>query len=174
MELFAGSGFVKSIYKSITSGSGILNLEEGASKRRELPTSPPTMFESMMGGLRQQALEFAYGFTAGSPAGMPAQDNLGLASSSVNQVIRANASSQVLEESSARSHEENYEGDTLAALTTNVRPIEGELLTSFTAPICDLLIEIFELNDKNRWLRKQGIVIVLQQILGGTIERSVI
>lgn len=66
----------------------------------------------------------------------------------------------------------NVEQDRLVDLTNNIKPIEGELLTHFTKPISNFLIEIFELNDQNQWLRKQGIVIVLQQILGGTIERK--
>lgn len=41
----------------------------------------------------------------------------------------------------------------------------------FTGPICDLFVEIFELRDSNNWLRRQAIVIILQQILGSTIER---
>ena len=50
---------------------------------------------------------------------------------------------------------------------------EGEGLTSFTEPICSLFIELFDLREKNNWLRRQAIVIILQQILGGTIERQV-
>lgn len=46
-----------------------------------------------------------------------------------------------------------------------------EGLTYFTAPICDLFVTLFELKEKNNWLRKQAIVIILQQVLGGTIER---
>ncbi|KNE93664.1 hypothetical protein PSTG_12947 [Puccinia striiformis f. sp. tritici PST-78] len=71
--------------------------------------------------------------------------------------------------------EEGYrsvDDDRLIDLTHNFKPIEGELLTPFTQPISNLLIEIFELNDHHQWLRKQGIVIILQQILGGTIERK--
>ncbi|BEI83708.1 hypothetical protein CcaverHIS002_0403120 [Cutaneotrichosporon cavernicola] len=41
----------------------------------------------------------------------------------------------------------------------------------FTAPICDLFIEVFDLKESN-WLRRQAIVIILQQVLGGTIERK--
>ncbi|RKP17571.1 hypothetical protein ROZALSC1DRAFT_30638, partial [Rozella allomycis CSF55] len=41
-------------------------------------------------------------------------------------------------------------------------------------PICDLFIELFELKDKNRWLRRNAVTIILQQFLGGTIERKVI
>jgi len=69
--------------------------------------------------------------------------------------------------------EGEYESDDrLLDLTSNFRPIEGELLTPFTQPITNFLIEIFELNDQHQWLRKQGIVMILQQILGGTIERK--
>ena len=47
-----------------------------------------------------------------------------------------------------------------------------EGITRFTEPLCDLFIEMFELKEKNNWLRRQAVVIILQQILGGTIERS--
>ncbi|GAA5874051.1 hypothetical protein JCM1840_006129 [Sporobolomyces johnsonii] len=50
--------------------------------------------------------------------------------------------------------------------------IGEEGLTYFTAPICDLFVTIFELREKNNWLRRQAILIVLQQVLGGTIERK--
>lgn len=46
--------------------------------------------------------------------------------------------------------------------------IEG--MTSFTGPICDLFIELFDLKEKN-WLRRQAVIVILQQFLGGTIER---
>ncbi|KAK8866014.1 hypothetical protein IAR55_001165 [Kwoniella newhampshirensis] len=45
-------------------------------------------------------------------------------------------------------------------------------MTSFTGPICDLFIEIFDLKENN-WLRRQAIVVILQQFLGSTIERKV-
>jgi hypothetical protein len=44
--------------------------------------------------------------------------------------------------------------------------------TVFTAPICDLFIEMFDLDESN-WLRRQAIVVILQQFLGSTIERCV-
>ncbi|KAF9209455.1 Intermediate filament protein [Haplosporangium sp. Z 27] len=50
--------------------------------------------------------------------------------------------------------------------------VEPEGVTTFTAPLCDLFIELFELKDKNNWLRRQAVVIILQQVLGGTIERK--
>lgn len=59
-------------------------------------------------------------------------------------------------------------------LPGDLKPLEGETSTStFSAPICDLVLAVFELNKKNNWLRRQAIVIILQQVLGGTIERSV-
>ena len=62
--------------------------------------------------------------------------------------------------------------DALANLSGDLKPLEGETSTSdFTAPICDLVLAIFELNKKNNWFRRQAIVIILQQVLGGTIER---
>lgn len=46
-----------------------------------------------------------------------------------------------------------------------------EGLTYFTKPICDFFVTLFELKENNNWLRRQAILIILQQILGGTIER---
>ena len=61
---------------------------------------------------------------------------------------------------------------TLAQLPGDLKPLEGESSSStFSAPICDLILAVFELEKKNNWLRKQAIVIILQQVLGGTIER---
>ncbi|KAL7748751.1 tRNA (guanine-N(7)-)-methyltransferase (tRNA(m7G46)-methyltransferase) [Sorochytrium milnesiophthora] len=45
---------------------------------------------------------------------------------------------------------------------------------SAAEPLSDLFIEVFELTDKNNWLRKQAVVILLQQIFGGTIDRKVV
>ncbi|TFK19973.1 structural protein MDM1 [Coprinopsis marcescibilis] len=59
-------------------------------------------------------------------------------------------------------------------LTGDLKPLEGESSTSlFSAPICDLVLAVFELNKQNNWLRRQAVVIILQQVLGGTIERKV-
>jgi sorting nexin-25 len=62
----------------------------------------------------------------------------------------------------------------LPRLPGDLRPIDGESGTStFSRPICDLILAVFELDKKNNWLRRQAIVIILQQVLGGTIERYV-
>jgi len=52
--------------------------------------------------------------------------------------------------------------------------LEGEsIASSFSAPICDLILAVFELDPKNNWLRRQAIVMILHQVLGSTIERKV-
>ena len=43
----------------------------------------------------------------------------------------------------------------------------------FIKPICDLFLEVFGLNRKKNWLRGRAVVAVLQQMLGGTIERKI-
>jgi len=61
----------------------------------------------------------------------------------------------------------------LLELSKRIPNLEGESITSsFSAPICDLILAIFELDPKNNWLRRQAIVIILQQVLGSTIERK--
>ena len=57
-------------------------------------------------------------------------------------------------------------------------PVQGSgdetAISIFTAPICDLFVELFDLKEnKNNWLRRQAIVVILQQLLGSTIERKV-
>ncbi|KAF7784145.1 hypothetical protein Agabi119p4_310 [Agaricus bisporus var. burnettii] len=61
---------------------------------------------------------------------------------------------------------------TLMRIAGDLKMLEGETAT-FTAPICDLILAVFELNKKNNWLRRQAILIILQQVLGGTIERKI-
>ena len=62
--------------------------------------------------------------------------------------------------------------DTLLQLSGDLKPLDGETGSStFSSPICDLILAVFELNKSNNWLRRQAIVIILQQVLGGTIER---
>lgn len=64
--------------------------------------------------------------------------------------------------------------DTLMQMPGDLKPLDGETSTSsFSAPICDLVLAVFELHKKNNWLRRQAIVILLQQVFGDTIEQSV-
>ncbi|KAG6837639.1 hypothetical protein H0H93_004915 [Arthromyces matolae] len=63
---------------------------------------------------------------------------------------------------------------TFLQLSGDLKPLDGETSTStFSAPICDLVLAVFELNKQNNWLRRQAIVIILQQVLGDTIERKI-
>ncbi|KAI4284991.1 MAG: hypothetical protein L6R38_001006 [Xanthoria sp. 2 TBL-2021] len=56
----------------------------------------------------------------------------------------------------------------LDAFDSNARELEP-----FVKPICDLFLETFELNRGNNWLRGRAVVVVLHQLLGGTVERKV-
>lgn len=42
----------------------------------------------------------------------------------------------------------------------------------FSGPICDAFLELFDLKERD-WLRRQAIVLLLQQVLGSTVERKV-
>lgn len=73
----------------------------------------------------------------------------------------------------AKVNDEDLVGQLLGSDTAAASSAPGdEALTYFTAPFCDLAITIFGLKDN--WLRRQAILIVLQQVLGGTIERYVL
>lgn len=50
------------------------------------------------------------------------------------------------------------------------RVTDGE---PFIKPICDLFLELFDLNSSQSWLRGRAVVLVLHQLLGGTIERRI-
>jgi len=107
----------------------------------------PSMLDVMIQRLTRQAAEFA-----------------GIVGSGVND---EDLVAQALNASGRGASEA-----TLMKLSGDLKPLEGESSTStFSAPICDLVLAVFELNKKNNWLRRQAIVIILQQVLGGTIER---
>ena len=48
----------------------------------------------------------------------------------------------------------------------------SEQLEPFVKPICDLFLETFDLQRGNNWLRGRAVVVVLHQLLGGTVERK--
>jgi sorting nexin-25 len=107
----------------------------------------PSMLEVMIQRLTRQAADFV------GVVGAGAQDE-----DLVAQALRA---------SGPKASEA-----TLAKLPGDLKPLEGETSTStFSAPICDFLLALFELDEKKNWLRRQAIVIILQQIFGETIER---
>jgi sorting nexin-25 len=109
----------------------------------------PSMLDVMLQRLTRQAAEFA-----------------GIAGSSMNDEDMV---AQALASASASSPNVSLEK---MALPGDLKPLEGESgASSFSGPICDLILAVFELDKKNNWLRRQAIVIILQQVLGGTIER---
>ena len=62
---------------------------------------------------------------------------------------------------------------TTAEAEAELNAFEDRELEPFIKPICDLFLETFELNRGNNWLRGRAVVVVLHQLLGGTIERKV-
>ncbi|THH29068.1 hypothetical protein EUX98_g5128 [Antrodiella citrinella] len=73
-----------------------------------------------------------------------------------------------------RASGKNKPEETLLQLPSDLKPLEGETSTStFSSPICDLVLAVFEMDKSHNWLRRQAIVIILQQVLGSTIERKI-
>jgi len=63
--------------------------------------------------------------------------------------------------------------ETLLNMPGDLKALGGESSSStFTTPICDCVLSIFELDQKKNWLRRQAVLVILQQVLGGTIERK--
>ncbi|KEY70768.1 hypothetical protein S7711_03262 [Stachybotrys chartarum IBT 7711] len=67
----------------------------------------------------------------------------------------------------------NEETFPAAEAEAELNAFESKELEPFIKPICDIFLEVFELNKGNNWLRGRAVVMVLQQLLGGTIERKV-
>ncbi|KAB5566771.1 PXA domain-containing protein [Coniochaeta sp. 2T2.1] len=59
-----------------------------------------------------------------------------------------------------------------AEAEAELNAFENRELEPFVKPICDIFLEVFELNRGNNWLRGRAVVVVLHQLLGGTIERK--
>lgn len=49
----------------------------------------------------------------------------------------------------------------------------ADQLEPFVKPICDIFLESFDLQRGNNWLRGRAVIVVLHQLLGGTVERKV-
>ncbi|MCJ1475602.1 Intermediate filament protein [Lambiella insularis] len=60
-----------------------------------------------------------------------------------------------------------------AEARAELEAFENHNLEPFVKPICDIFLEIFELNRGQNWLRGRAVVVVLHQLLGGTVERKV-
>jgi sorting nexin-25 len=61
----------------------------------------------------------------------------------------------------------------IAEAEAELNAFEDRELEPFVKPICDIFLEIFELNKGNNWLRGRAVVVVLHQLLGGTVERKI-
>ena len=62
---------------------------------------------------------------------------------------------------------------TAAEAEKELHAYEVKDVEPFVKPICDIFLEIFELGKSSNWLRGRTVVVVLHQLLGGTIERRV-
>ncbi|KAI0849771.1 PXA domain-containing protein [Daldinia vernicosa] len=67
----------------------------------------------------------------------------------------------------------NEDAITAAEAEAELNAFENKELEPFIKPICDVFLEVFGLNRGNNWLRGRAVVVVLHQMLGGTIERKV-
>lgn len=72
-----------------------------------------------------------------------------------------------------QSHPPNDELRASAEAEAELAAFDMKELEPFVKPICDLFLETFELNKENNWLRGRAVVLVLHQLLGGTVERKV-
>ncbi|KAI5292538.1 Intermediate filament protein [Ascosphaera acerosa] len=60
-----------------------------------------------------------------------------------------------------------------AEAEAELNAFENRELEPFVKPICDIFLELFSLNRGNSWFRGRAVVVVLHQLLGGTVERKV-
>ncbi|KAI0602126.1 PXA domain-containing protein [Biscogniauxia sp. FL1348] len=67
----------------------------------------------------------------------------------------------------------NEDAVTAAEAEAELNAFENKELEPFIKPVCDIFLEVFGLNRGNNWLRGRAVVVVLHQMLGGTIERKV-
>jgi sorting nexin-25 len=67
----------------------------------------------------------------------------------------------------------NEDAVSAAEAEAELNAFENKELEPFIKPICDIFLEVFGLNRGNNWLRGRAVVVVLHQMLGGTIERKV-
>jgi sorting nexin-25 len=100
---------------------------------------------------------------------IPVLDQLSVA----GQNIISAASSQLIANGTAAPPSLTTEPNSDAEAEAELLAYENKELEPFVKPICDLFLETFELNRENNWLRGRAVVVVLHQLLGGTIERKV-
>jgi sorting nexin-25 len=145
------TGFMRHIYKTVA--QGIDDMLVG-----------PSMLDLITQQLGQQVMQFST-----DPAGplIPEQASQFVSESDnvAAAVVSAAASLGLKIPESSAAQPQNDSIDAFGKAS------EVEGTTRFTDSLCDLFIEMFELREKNNWLRRQAVVIVLQQLFGGTVER---
>jgi sorting nexin-25 len=146
------TGFMRHIYKTVA--QGIDDMLVG-----------PSMLDLITQQLGQQVMEFssdpsAAPLASGQTPEYPSEsDNVTAAVVSAAASLGLNLS----QTTPTQPQNETIDGFGKSA--------EAEGTTRFTDSLCDLFIEMFELREKNNWLRRQAVIIVLQQLFGGTVER---
>ncbi|KAJ1918441.1 tRNA (guanine-N(7)-)-methyltransferase (tRNA(m7G46)-methyltransferase) [Mycoemilia scoparia] len=93
-------------------------------------------------------------------------------------VLHPDAENAQTDSQSATSPPDDGYSDSLSFLSSYVSTagsveVSTPTYANLSEPLCDLFIEIFELKDKNNWLRRQAINILLRHIFGGAMERRV-
>jgi sorting nexin-25 len=112
---------------------------------------------------------------------IPVLDQLSVAgqnliSAATNQLATANGGASTptsLPSSTVLTVDPTTNTNTDAEAEAELLAFENKELEPFVKPICDIFLEAFELNHSNNWLRGRAVVVVLHQLLGGTIERKV-
>ncbi|KJX93800.1 intermediate filament protein Mdm1 [Zymoseptoria brevis] len=101
---------------------------------------------------------------------IPVLDQLSVA----GQNLISAATSQISGGASAQSLDPAAQDPSTAAeAEAELNAYETKEVEPFVKPIADLFLETFELSKGNSWLRGRTVVVVLHQLLGGTIERKV-
>ncbi|KAF1915193.1 PXA domain-containing protein [Ampelomyces quisqualis] len=108
---------------------------------------------------------------------IPVLDQLSLAGqnliSAATTQLASNNGATTIPGSLASSSILGVQSNTDAEAEAELLAFEKQELPPFVKPITDLFLETFELNRENNWLRGRAVIVVLHQLLGGTIERKV-
>ena len=103
---------------------------------------------------------------------VPVLDQLSIAGQ--NLISAATSQFNTMSTSANPNHEDGSDNIVhTAEAQAEIEAFENRELEPFVKPICDIFLEIFELNRGNNWLRGRAVVVVLHQLLGGTVERKV-
>lgn len=107
---------------------------------------------------------------------LPVLDQLSIAGQNLISAATNQFNTMALPAGSAPGGEEGGEEESniqSAEVNAELLAFENREVEPFVKPICDLFLETFELNRDHNWLRGRAVVVVLHQLLGGTVERKV-